>query len=167
MQPNREAIKLSAFVPMQFIVNIDIPAQEPAVGGEGRNQIALNDRPFILQQITHAIITPKQNPQDFLDLIPVTDTYYQDGFYTLDWSLYEQSRFFKGPPAMADAGFGSVRNGNWIQLPAPLSLPGNETLHVVIRNLRDRSSEFQSFFTVQVIFHGIQRGGSQANLVGE
>jgi hypothetical protein len=152
MEPSKEAIKLSAFVPMQFIANVDIGE---TAGDEGRGQVAINDRPFILQAITH------QKIPTALDLNhDVTGWAYQDGLYTLDWSLYEQARFWKGVPPMADAGFGSIRDGNWIQLPAPVSLPGNETLHVRIVNQVDRQAEF----TVQVIWHGIQRGGQMSQV---
>lgn len=152
MEPSKEAIKLSAFVPMQFITEVEVPE---TVGGEGRGQVAINDRPFILQKITHQII-----PSALIAEADVTGWAYQDGLYTLDWSLYEQARFWKGVPPMADAGTGSIRHGNWIELPAPVSLPGNETLHVIIRNQVLR----QEAFKVQVIWHGIQRGGQMSQV---
>ena len=154
MEPSREAIKLSQFVPMQFVVDVSI---DGADGSEGRGQVAINDRPFILQYITHQIIPGALNGAD-----DVTGWLYQDGLYRLDWSLYEQARFWKGVPPMADAAYGSIRDGNWIRFPAPVSLPGNETLHVTIRNEVER----QEPWYVQVIFHGIQRGG-QMSQVGQ
>jgi hypothetical protein len=146
MEPSREAIKLSAFVPMQFTVNIDVPA---AFGSEARGQVAINDRPFILEFITHQIVPEVLEPDS-------QAIFVQDGLYTLDWSLFEQARFWKGVPPMADTGYGSIRHGVWIKLPAPVSLPGNETLHVIVRNMFPREDPFR----IQVIFHGIQRGGS-------
>jgi len=151
MQPSREALKLSDFVPMQFVVDVAIDAAD---GSEGRGQVAINDRPFVLEMITHQII-----PGAILEP-PANGWVYQDGLYRLDWSLYEQARFWKGTPPMADAAYGSIRDGNWIPLRAPVSLPGNETLHVTIRNEVER----QEPWYVQVIFHGIQEGGQRSQV---
>lgn len=150
MQPSKLPVQLSNYIPMQFPVNITTGQN---IGDEGRGQVALNDRPFLVQFITHQIKIPAlPGPQEAsLQLWQV-----QDGMYTLDWSLYEQSRFWKGTPPIADSGFGSVRTGEWIALPAPVSCAGNETLHVTIRNLVLRPANF----AVQVIFHGIQELGS-------
>lgn len=152
MEPSKAALKLSDFVPMQFIINVDLPL---AFGAEGRGQVSVNDRPFVLQWLTHQIIpSALDQNQD------VTGWFYQDGLYSLDWSLYEQARFWKGTPPMADAAFGSIRDGNWKRLPAPVSLVGNETLNVVIRNQVLREADIK----LQVIFHGIQRGGNMSQV---
>lgn len=152
MEPSRAALKLSDYVPMQFVVDVQV---EDTNGAEGRGQVAINDRPFILQSIRHQII-----PAAISEAADVTGWAYQDGLYRLDWSLYEQARFWKGVPPMADAAYGSIRDGNWLPLRAPVSLPGNETLHVTIRNAVAR----QAAFTVQVIFDGIQRGGQRSQV---
>lgn len=152
MEPSKAAIELAQFIPMQFIVDVRVPE---TLGGEARGQIAINDRPFILQMISHQIIPSLiQGDHD------VTGWWYQDGIYRLDWSLYEQARFWKGVPPMADAGFGSVRHGNWIKLPAPVSLSGNQTLHVRIINQVAR----QEGYFVQTIFHGIQKSGAMSQI---
>jgi len=152
MEPSKEAIELSKFIPMQFIVDVRVPE---IFGGEARGQIAINDRPFILQWISHQII-----PSVIDTNHDVSGWFYQDGIYRLDWSLYEQARFWKGVPPMADAGFGSIRHGRWQKLPAPVSLAGNQTLHVRIINQVAR----QEGYYVQVIFHGIQKSGAMSQI---
>lgn len=152
MEPSKEALDLSNFVPMKFSVNVAVAETQ---GAEGRGQVAINDRPFVLQKITHQIV-----PGAIIEEDDVTGWRYQDGLYTLDWSLYEQARFWKGIPMMADAAYGSIRDGNWIPLTAPVALSGNQTLHVIIRNIVAR----QNPFYVQVIWHGIQRAGARSQI---
>jgi hypothetical protein len=148
MQPSKDLPPTTNFIPMKFPIEVPVPL---ALGGEGRQSIPINDRPFILQKITHQIIvgTLSEDPA-------VTPMFYQDGLYTIDWSLFSQARFFKGVPPLADIGFGSVRTGIWIPLPAPVTMPGNETIEVIIRNMIARQADYH----VQVIFHGIQMLGS-------
>lgn len=152
MEPSKLAIKLSGFIPMMFPVTVNLAKE---LGGEGRATIPINDRPFILQWLTHQIIPNVLRPAD-----DITGWAYQDGLYTIDWSLFEQSRFWKGDPPMADAAFGSIKTGKWIGLPAPVSMPGNENLNVILRNQVLREEDIK----VHVIFHGIQRGGSQTQV---
>ncbi|NIO08877.1 MAG: hypothetical protein GTO40_13025, partial [Deltaproteobacteria bacterium] len=118
---------------MQFITEVEIGEH---LGDEGRGQVSINDRPFILEWITHQIV-----PAELDQSQNVSGWFYQDGLYQLDWSLYEQARFWKGVPPMADAGFGSIRDGTWKKLPAPVSLPGNETLHCRIINRVERPAK--------------------------
>lgn len=152
MEPSRKALELSGFVPMEFVIDVDVPQ---AFGGDGRGEVSINDRPFVLEWLSHQIIPAELNANQ-----DVTGWFYQDGLYSLDWSLYEQARFWKGVPPMADAAYGSIRTGIWKKLPAPVSLTGNETLNVIIRNRVARQEDFQ----VQVIFHGIQRGGNMSQV---
>lgn len=137
---------------MKFVIDVNIPLE---FGAEGRGQVSINDRPFVLEYLSHQIIPAALDQNQ-----DVTGWFYQDGLYSLDWSLYEQARFWKGVPPMADAAFGSIRDGNWKKLRAPVSLVGNETLNVVIRNQVLREAAFK----VQVIFHGIQRGGNMSQV---
>jgi hypothetical protein len=140
------------WIPMAFPVQVEIREQQAGVnvqpGDQGRGQVAINDRTFLLRYITHQIIarTPDQNIYQ-----------QQDGLYRIDWSEYEQVRFYKGSIPMADIMFGSVRDGNWIWLPAPVTLPGNQTLHVNVINEAIRTIPQME---IQVIFHGLQHRGS-------
>jgi hypothetical protein len=154
------------FIPMQFVVDVEIREASPGIGlriGDvGRGQVAINDRTFILKQITHQIV--RGWPE-----VPDNVWAAQDGFYRIDWSEYEQVRFFKGVIPMADIAFGSVRDGNWIPLPAPVTLPGNQTLHLAIQNEANRDGTFLPKWQnmiVEVIFHGIQKRGSISQTSG-
>lgn len=127
------------YIPMIFGVDVLVGLNN---GDTQAGQISINDKPFILRGIRHQIIQGGV-PIPFLQ---------QDGLYRIDWSLYEQLRFWKGATPFADVAFGSVRHGIWRDLDAPVSLPGNETLHVEIQNGIGRPAPFQ----VQVLFCGIQ-----------
>ena len=127
------------FIPMIFGVDVQVG---PNNGDAQAGQISINDKPFILRGIRHQIIAGGI-PIPFLQ---------QDGLYRIDWSLYEQLRFWKGATPFADVAFGSVRTGIWKDLDAPVSLPGNETLHVEVQNGIARPAAFQ----VQILFCGLQ-----------
>jgi len=139
------------YLPMQFSVDVQIDAANGALGlmpgDTGRGQVAINDRPFLLAWITHQIVWAADLPDNLWQA--------QDGMYRIDWSEYEQIRFFKGSIPLADIAFGSVRTGIWIPFPAPVPLPGNQTLHVAISNALARGADWDRL-TVQVIFHGFQ-----------
>lgn len=131
------------FSPQQFV--IDLEFNGGAIGATAQGDVSLNDRPFVLQLITHSIITdPNVVPPALI---------VQDGQYRIMWSIQNQIRFQKGSMPHADIAFGSVRNGIWIPLPAPATLPAQETLHIDAINglLRDHA------VTIQVIFHGLER----------
>lgn len=136
------------YIPMQFSVDVEVRERSPGAnlvaGDNGKGQVAINDRQFILRQITHQIKVATPG----IDI-----NIAQDGLYRLDWSEYEQVRYYKGAIPLADTAYGSIRDGNWIWLKAPVILPGNQTLHVVIINEAPRA---QATMTVQVIFHGLQ-----------
>jgi len=127
------------FIPMSFGVNILV---QPNLGDAQKGQVAINDKPFILKGVRHQIIEGGI-PIPFIQ---------QDGLYSIDWSLYEQLRFWKGATPYADVMFGSVRNGIWKDLDAPVALPGNETLHVEVQNGLARPAPI----TVQILFVGLQ-----------
>lgn len=140
MNPN-EKTDLRFWRPQIFTVDIQI---EKDLGQRGAGQIALNDRPFTLRLITHQIVSnlpPSRSVQE-----------EQDGGYRLDWSIFQQHRFWKGVPPMADAAYGSIRHGIWKPLEVPLVIPGSETLHVELINTRPRDDPF----VVEIQFHGIE-----------
>lgn len=134
--------------PMFYPVTVaDIGQNE---GDELPGQAAIKNQPFLLIRITHRIIRAG---------VPLANL-EQDGAYSLDWSLQETQRFFKGDVPNAEAMFGSARTGIWVDLPAPISVDANDTLGAAIKNELQRPAPF----TVQVIFHGIEkinpRGGA-------
>ena len=119
-----------------FSVDIEVPRE---IGDRGQGQIAINDRPYIVQKITHQMILTATVPD-------------QDGLYRIDWSLYQQRRFWKGSVPLADSAFGSVRHGIWQPLTSPLFLEANKTLHVTVENAATRTDPY----VVQVLFHGVE-----------
>ena len=133
------------FSPIIYPVNITVGENE---GDEGKGQVALTDRPFTLIRIKHQIV--KSGERDPVGATRIT----QDGLYKIDWSLYETKRFWKGSMPMADVAYGSVRHGIFYDLKAPVTIQGNETLHVSILNAwGPREDEF----IVQVLFEGVER----------
>jgi len=126
--------------PQIFSIDIEVGKEK---GQEGRGQIAINDRPYLIKRITHQIVSTDPN-------VSVQES--QDGLYRIDWSLYEQVRFWKGSPPMADAAYGSIRHGVWRDLMVPVPLSGNQTLHVYITNEATRTENF----IVNVQFHGAE-----------
>lgn len=134
-----QLLDFSDYQPQFYTAKIEIGAN---IGDEEAGQVAINDRPFLIQRITHQITSA--GVPFFLLL--------QDGLYSIDWSLYEQKRFWKGSAPSALAAFGNARTGIFMDLPSPVSVIGNETLHVNIQNQVDRGAPI----TVQVIWHGIE-----------
>ena len=116
------------YKPMIFTVDVYFGNE---IGNHGENDVSINDRPFIIQEVHHQLI----NPIDDIANPPVTSVQeMQDGLYRINWSLFNQRRFFQGPVPMADAAFGSIRHGRWIPLKVPVALEGNKTLNVEITN---------------------------------
>ncbi len=145
------------FRPMIFDTFVEMEKED---GYVGKNAVPINDKPFILEMVTHQITKPI-----------VFDAVYgyaeeQNGLYTIDWSLYNQDRYWQGDPPMADAAFGSVRHGIWIPLRAPIALEKNRTINVAVGNVGLKRTDYQ----VQILFHGVEdyRKRDQAgNLVEE
>lgn len=133
-------LDFSDYRPMYYTVDVEIGAN---AGDEEKGQIAINDRPFLIQRITHQIVAA--GVPFFLLL--------QDGLYRIDWSLYEQKRFWKGATPNAVAAYGNARTGIFLDLPSPVSVIGNETIHVNMQNQVDRGEPI----TVQVQFQGIEQ----------
>ncbi len=142
-----QIVNLKNWLPLILPVNVEIGKE---IGDRGKNQVALNDRPFTLHVITHQIISnaaPSRSVQE-----------EQDGGYTLDWSIFQQHRYWKGAPPMADAAYGSIRHGIFKPLEVPLVIPGSETLHVELINTRPRDDPFE----VQIQFHGFENLNQEA-----
>lgn len=140
----REYRNFEDFRPMIFTTLVEVEQED---GFVGKNAVPINDRPFVLEMVTHQITTPFSYTAPY-------DSYAanQDGLYTLDWSLYDQDRYWQGDPPMADAAFGSVRHGIWIPLRSPIALEKNRTLNVKIGNVGLKRNDYK----VQVLFHGVE-----------
>jgi hypothetical protein len=120
-------------------------------GYVGKNAVPINDRPFVMEMVTHQVASPVDFPEGFA----VGNQGYlefQHGLYTIDWSLYNQDRYWQGDPPMADAAFGSVRNGIWIPLRAPIALEKNKTINVSVGNVGLKRADYK----LQIQFHGVE-----------
>ena len=133
--------------PMYYGVEIGVPV---ALDGMAQGSITLNNQPFVLTKITHAIVG--------CTAVPDTTGLYQDGQYTIEFRD-EQSNY-QNMPIQADALLGSVRVGQFQDLPYPIPFAGNRTLtfRIVNRCLRvlDPVSET---FQVAVVLHGVADWG--------
>lgn len=131
--------------PAIFDIDLEIG---PNAGDEEVGTVSLNDRPFVIEEIHHQIISDGNFP-----LLPI-----QDGLYRIDWSIGERVRFQTGPLPMADAAFGSIRHGIWVPLRSPVELIGTAKINVKVRNeFGPRAAAFK----VQVQFHGVEKVGSE------
>lgn len=136
--------KPGEYDPIQFPITIELGN---AVGDSETGQINCRDNPFIVEFLTHQIVSPYD--------VTATGFQYneiQHGLYTINWSLYNQDRYWAGDPPMADAAYGSVRHGIWIPFRAPLALEANRTIEVELTNMALQRTDYK----VQVIFHGIE-----------
>lgn len=148
MDPNTRNFKW--FRPMIFTTECEVGNAD---GETGKNGVPINNRPFILKKVTHQVIKPVDFPNGFDPTVNTNYAAFQHGLYTIDWSLYNRDRYWQGTnPPMADAAFGSVRTGIWIPLEAPLTVPKNETINVVVGNVGLKRSDY----TVQIQFHGVE-----------
>jgi len=139
------------FGPQEFLVDFALGgAAACAAGVTADGSIALNDRIFILQGITWVQTGDLSwigNPIGFGNA-----PWAQDGLFSIDWAINNQQRFAKGSVPCA-LHLGSPTAGAWSRLPAPVAMPGNETLGVKITNLTPRVAGI----TVQLRFYGIER----------
>lgn len=126
-----------------FTVDVVVPW---AAGGKGSGSEAINDKPYIITHLTHQII----KTVDLSESVEIV----QHGLYRIDFSLYQQERFWQGSPPMADAAYGSVRHGVWQKFPVPVALEKNRTLNVDIYNVQDQI--VHADYEVQVQFHGFE-----------
>lgn len=139
------------FGPQKFLVDFTLGNANPcAAGVTADGSIALNDRIFVLQLITwvHTNDLSWTGQAIGFGVAP----WIQDGLWSIDWAINNQQRFFKGAVPCA-LQLGSPMTGRWVKLPAPIALPGNETLGVRITNLAARAAGI----SVQLAFWGIER----------
>lgn len=140
------------FRPQMFPIDFDLGDANgrclPGIFAEG--SIGLNDRIFILQMITW--VQSADLSYVGSDIGVGQAAWAHDGLFSIDWSVYNSTRFWKGSIPIARQ-LGSPDHGVWVPLKAPVALPGNETLSVKLTNRVARILGF----SVQVCFHGIER----------
>lgn len=120
------------------------------VDGTGKATVTLNNQPFILQRITHAILG---NTLGAGSAAPAVD-WEQDGQYLVSWR--DDSTTYQPVSGQADAMFGSVRTGNFQDLPAPVVYPESKTITIEVTNLVDRSLTGDTF-KIMFILHGVEQ----------
>lgn len=136
------------FQPMIFTVDVRFGQTK---GDQGTGSVSINDRPFIIQKITHQLINPTRDGTDPNMSVQAL----QDGLYRINWSLYNQVRYFQGPVPMADTAFGSIRHGIFYDLPVPVALEKNRTLNVEVTNEVDRDPLVKAY-QLHIEFQGIE-----------
>lgn len=123
----------------QYTVNLDIPVTEgDAVDGS----VVTRERPFILHRIKHSVIGEDGNDPEQ---------------YSLDWSIQNDKRFWKGDSAPMARVYGSTHTGVWSPLSVPVPLEAKTTLYVQLVNRNGDAVERK----VQVVFEGLEykKGG--------
>jgi hypothetical protein len=123
----------------QYTVNLDIPTTE---GDSVDGSVVTRERPFILHRIKHSVIGEDGNDPEQ---------------YSLDWSIQNDKRFWKGDSAPMARVYGSTHTGVWSPLSVPVPLEAKTTLYVQLIN-RNGDAESRK---VQVVFEGLEykKGG--------
>lgn len=119
--------------PLYYGVEITVGRELDMIG---TGAINLNNQPYILTEISHAIIGCTGDPATGL---------YQDGQYTILFK--DEQTVYQNQPIQADMLYGSVRVGHSKPLPFPIPFAGNKvlTFEVVNRCLRVFVPEREDF----------------------
>lgn len=151
------------FRPQEFVVDVTLPRNR---GDWVDASVSLNDRFFVLQMIRHIITYDYSYATHRLGYAaPPAElrSWKQDGLYRLDWSVFNQLRFFKGSVPCA-LELGSAETGIWVPLSAPVVLPPSQTLNLRVTNLVDRIGDGgpppigkDMGIDIQIVFSGVER----------
>lgn len=118
----------------QYTINLDIPVTE---GDSVDGSVVTRERPFIVTQIKHTVVGEDgTDPEQ----------------YSLDWSIQNDKRFWKGNAAPMARMYGSTHTNVWSPLPVPVPLEAKTTLDVQLIN-RNGDAVARK---VQVIFEGFE-----------
>lgn len=134
-----EKINYKDWEASQYTVNLDIPTTE---GDSVDGVVVTRERPFILHRIKHSVIGEDGNDPEQ---------------YSLDWSIQNDKRFWKGDSAPMARVYGSTHTGVWSPLSVPVPLEAKTSLYVQLINRNADQAERK----VQVVFEGLEykRGG--------
>jgi len=129
--------------PMWYEVTIDVPV---IINGIGRGSVTMNNQPFLLTRITHAIVGPTYDW--------ATTGWYQDGQYLV--AFKDDNIVYQNNPIMSEAFFGANRTGHYLDFRFPIMYAGRRTVSFEVTNtyLRQFTSE-ADYFPVQLVLHGI------------
>lgn len=124
-------------------VTIALPGTEnDSAGGD----VVTRERPFIIEQLKHTVIGDDGTDAEQ---------------YSIDWSIQNQKRYWKGATAPMAKLFGSTHTDRWSPFRVPIAIPGKTTLNVELTN---RYTGGGGPRTVQVTFEGFERRRPQSEL---
>lgn len=148
-------LDFNRYKPMWYGVEIDVPIE---LDGEGRGSITLNNQPFLLYRITHAIIGATY---DWL-----TTGRYQDDQYKIEFR--DENSNYQNIPMMSALLYGSAREGKYLDFAIPLAYSGTRTIHFrVINNYARVFTPEAENYTVGIGIHGVADWGQlRSNVPG-
>lgn len=147
-------LDFNQYRPMWYGVEIDVPV---ILNGQGEGSINLNNQPYLLYRISHAIIGATYDW--------ATTGLMQDDQYSI--SFRDEQSNYQNMPAMSALLYGSAREGRYNDFAIPLAYSGNRTLHFQIINRVTRVLAPQAdYFRVGITLHGVSDWGPLVGNVG-
>lgn len=135
---NQDDFNYAEWEGSQYPVNVDLPANN---GDRVTGSVVTREREFILHKIKHCVIGDEgDDPEQ----------------YSLNWSIQNDKRFWKGDSPPMARMFGSVHHGVWTPLGSPVKLPPKSTLYVELQNRYVPDGDPKQ---IQVIFEGLEYKG--------
>jgi hypothetical protein len=101
---------------MRYGVKVTLPG---AIGEAGTGSVVINRSDFALYEIQHCVVG-----EDGTDPMQ----------YTIDFSLQNTERFYKGPEAPMALLFGSPRTNLWSEYRPPIEIKKNTTVYFELQN---------------------------------
>jgi len=140
-------LDFNQYKPMWYGVEIDVPVAD---NGVGEGSINLNNQPFLMYRLTHAIIGATY---DWL-----TTGREQDDQYTIEFR--DENSNYQNIPIMAALLYGSAREGRYVDFAIPLAYSGNRTIHFRVINRHTRVlTPSSDYFKVGIAVHGVADWG--------
>jgi hypothetical protein len=121
----------------KYTVNLDLPSTN---GDSVEGSVVTRERPFILHRIKHTVVGEDgADPEQ----------------YSLDWSIQNEKRFWKGDSEPMARHYGSTHHGVWSPLSVPVPLEAKTTLYVrCVNRYNDAEPTTRK---LQVVFEGLER----------
>ena len=122
--------------PSRYTVNIELGGNP---GDDALESVTTRERPFIIEQIQHVV---------------VGDNGDDDEAYSLDWSIQNDKRYWKGSTAPMATTYGSTHHGRWQKESVPVGIEAKTTLFSRLVNYYQAAGEPRN---IQVLFVGMER----------
>ena len=140
-------LDFNRYKPMWYAVEVDVPV---IADRSASCSITLNNQPFLMYRLTHAIVGPTYDWQ--------TTGWYQDDQYSIEFK--DENSNYQNIPMMSALQFGSAREGRYPDFAIPLAYSGNRTLTFNVTNRYLRVLTPQSdYFRVSICVHGVADWG--------